>query len=637
MLFAFMRRRAPQAPEWHRGSGLRHRCAVRPRVRPRLEVLEARTLPSTYTVVNLADSGPGSLRQALQDADNHPGADVIDVDVTGTITLTTGAVTISDDVKINGSGADRFTISGNDSSRVMAINHGVVVSITGVTIAHGRAATASAVPSPSIPLMTVGGGIFNDGGAVTISDVNFADNSAVGVAPTFTSAGGAIANLGNSASMTVDHCAFVGNRALGAVSAAGAIASLFGARLDISHSAFVGDVAVGAVLAAGGAIGNDGASSLAVDHSVFTSNQAVALRGANPLSIFQGHAVGGAILNSGGARATVSHCTLDSNDAIGGNGGGPFATGGEGDGGAAADSSFSAFSPAANAILTLVDDLFAQNHSRGGNGASAASGTGASGGNGVGGAVVNISAELIVMHSTFLDNQAVGGAGGQGGSGASGGAGGLGRGAAIHNTFAVPLPQSLAVTDSILVGNQATGGAGGAGGSGGNGGPGGAAEGGAVRFLFGNLTLTRSVIVGNRATGGVGGSAGAGGSGGPGGAASGGGIAIGLTGFSTTAAVNNCIIAANLALGGSGGSGGGNGGNGLGGGVWNNAGSDLTLDHDAITLNQADGGADTAGGNAGLGVGGGLYNLGHVVKDAATDIIGNHASTSNDDCFGLLC
>jgi hypothetical protein len=40
---------------------------------PRLEALEDRTLPSTFTVLNLADSGVGSLRQAVLDANPTAG------------------------------------------------------------------------------------------------------------------------------------------------------------------------------------------------------------------------------------------------------------------------------------------------------------------------------------------------------------------------------------------------------------------------------------------------------------------------------------------------------------------------------------------------------------------------------------
>jgi titin len=47
------------------------------RFQPRLEALEDRQLPSTFTVNTVADSGPGSLRQAILDANNSPGLDTV--------------------------------------------------------------------------------------------------------------------------------------------------------------------------------------------------------------------------------------------------------------------------------------------------------------------------------------------------------------------------------------------------------------------------------------------------------------------------------------------------------------------------------------------------------------------------------
>ena len=59
---------------------------------PRVEALEDRTLPSTFTVLNLADSGAGSLRAAVAAAEAHSGPDRIEFAkwVRGTIALTTG-------------------------------------------------------------------------------------------------------------------------------------------------------------------------------------------------------------------------------------------------------------------------------------------------------------------------------------------------------------------------------------------------------------------------------------------------------------------------------------------------------------------------------------------------------------------
>ena len=74
-----------------------------------LEYLEDRSLLSTFSVLNLDDSGAGSLRRAIEDANAAPGPDVIEFEVAGTIELTSGALpALTDTVNIDGTTARRF-------------------------------------------------------------------------------------------------------------------------------------------------------------------------------------------------------------------------------------------------------------------------------------------------------------------------------------------------------------------------------------------------------------------------------------------------------------------------------------------------------------------------------------------------
>jgi uncharacterized protein (TIGR03118 family) len=95
-----------------------------------------------------------------------------------TITLTSGELVIDKSLDIEGPGADRLTISGNDASRVFDIRGSTTdVEIRGLTIAHGRATDTTAGPSG---LVTLGGGLLNTGAHVTLSGVTFEANQAVG-------------------------------------------------------------------------------------------------------------------------------------------------------------------------------------------------------------------------------------------------------------------------------------------------------------------------------------------------------------------------------------------------------------------------------------------------------------------------
>jgi hypothetical protein len=77
--------------------------------RPRLEALEDRCLPATFTVLNTLASGPGSLRQAILDANATPnvgGPDLIAFNIPGggvrTIRPTSALPAVTDPVVIDG-------------------------------------------------------------------------------------------------------------------------------------------------------------------------------------------------------------------------------------------------------------------------------------------------------------------------------------------------------------------------------------------------------------------------------------------------------------------------------------------------------------------------------------------------------
>ncbi len=144
------------------------------------------------TVTNTNDSGPGSLRQALADAN---GGDSIDFAVTGTIGLTSGELLVDKAISISGPGAEKLAVNGNSQSRVFHITSGQTVTISGLTITDGHVSDS-------------GGGIYNDHAALTLNDCAISDNSATG------NLGGGIHNDGKDvghATLQINNCLITNN------------------------------------------------------------------------------------------------------------------------------------------------------------------------------------------------------------------------------------------------------------------------------------------------------------------------------------------------------------------------------------------------------------------------------------------
>jgi hypothetical protein len=82
------------------------------------------TLAETFTVTTTDDAGPGSLRQAMLDANARPGPDeiVFASTVTGTITLTSGALVSTDALTLSGPGAAELTLDGGGAFDILQLD-----------------------------------------------------------------------------------------------------------------------------------------------------------------------------------------------------------------------------------------------------------------------------------------------------------------------------------------------------------------------------------------------------------------------------------------------------------------------------------------------------------------------------------
>lgn len=414
---------------------------------------------ATRLVTTLNDSGPGSLRQAIADASS---GDTITFSVRGTISLTSGALTIGNNLDIEGPGANRLTISGNHASRVFLIQSGTVT-LARITISEGLA--DAFIPN----FVNIGGGILNRA-TLTLSEVVVSDNQALGDAsksPLFASpaggfpGGGFGGGVGNFGTLTVNDSSFIDNlarggdrssphgndRLLAGFGGGGGIDN-FG-NLTVNDSKFSHNQAVGGSNAVspflsghgfGGAIasGNLGIT-MQVSNSEFDHNQAIGGSGnisPQPATIGPNKSSGGAIDVTGGI-AMIDNCTLDHNQSIGG-AGASDADGGIGAGGAIVATNFSNLGTNA----TIKNSKVEHNTALGGPGSP-----GHNGGEGEGGGLTSTAgAILTVINTTVAHNHAQGGEGGEGGNGGNG----LGGGLYDSYNVTTPPPAGSPLTQLIL-------------------------------------------------------------------------------------------------------------------------------------------------------------------------------------------
>ena len=270
-----MRYPRKKAGEKHRRYGTKRRPF-------HLEVLEHRRMLATFTVTNLMDSGPGSLRDALTQANGDASHDNIEFDSAlagGTIAVTSGQLQVLQSLTINGPGADQLTVDAEGRSRVFLIdnfNGGVQsdVYLNGLTITGGHAFKGSGIFSPeNLTLDDVvisgntssddfasGAGIFHTLGQLTINDSIVSDNTTYGD----NSVGGGLYSGFNTAVLT--DTVISGNATHGNDADGGGIFNVAGdltlIRSDVSGNTTEG---MGSV---GGGLGAINATTRLVDSSI---------------------------------------------------------------------------------------------------------------------------------------------------------------------------------------------------------------------------------------------------------------------------------------------------------------------------------------------------------------------------------
>ena len=464
-----------------------------------IEALESRIAPAAFTVTTLHDSGPGSLRQAITDANAAVGADTIDFQhgLHGTIKLSSDLPAITDAVTISGPGATKLIVNGHLHQIIAIAATNADITISGVTLSGGQAAN--------------GGGVSVDdaGGTVTLSKATVSGNRSIG------SGEGAYAGQGGGISVAagtvkLQNAKVSGNKAGtiftntiylpkgGTKTTTSFIISGAGGGIDVGATGTVdvqSSVISGNSAADGGGIHNAGA---------LTVEQASKILKNKVRSVFYGSpATGGGISNLAGGTVTVTDSKITGNQAIGAKGSKADQYTGVTPGGAAQGGGI--FNPA-NGTVSLVNSIVSGNKVIGGKG-----GKGAPGDPG---------------------DYAYHGRGGKGGVGGTGGVGGAATGGGIFNAG------TFTVDKSMITGNSALGGAGGAGGTGGRGGQGASASP-AYKDPY-----THHVITPARPPG-PGGFGGPGGPGGPGGVATGGGIYD-----STNSDVSTSIVSGNKQING---------------------------------------------------------------------------------------
>lgn len=347
----------------------------------------------------------------------------------GTLTIT-NTISITNNVVLDGSGF-AATVSGGKAVQLFYVVSGASLTISNLTLANGSCLVTNGPAGTTAD----GGGIYNDGGMVTLVGCTLTNNAAQSAIVGGLGRGGAIFN--NSGTLSLYQSVFSGNSAVGGGNGGssgegGSDEGLGGAIYNGNGTVLIAECSViqnlcesvselfSTVSSMGGGLFQS-SGTVTITNSRFILNQAQGGIGNESAPYFYGPAYGGAVAISGGTL-TIAHSQFTNNQATGGAGaygGGVYCA----------------------ARCAASDSVFFGNQALGG-------GEGSFGFPGCGGGVYN-DGTLVLNRCSFFANLAEGG---EDFASSPGDVGGDGLGAGIFNAA------QLAATNCTIALNSAVGG-----------------------------------------------------------------------------------------------------------------------------------------------------------------------------------
>lgn len=150
---------------------------------------------ATITVTSSADSGAGTLRQAI--ADSADGGTInFSSSLSGATITLASTLTLAKGLTIAGPGANTLTVSGNNAVRILSITSGTST-ILGLTFANGQITSGHG-----------GGGIFLNGGQLTLDQCAVKHCGCSGTIPGGAFGGGIYTEVG---ALTLNRCVLEDN------------------------------------------------------------------------------------------------------------------------------------------------------------------------------------------------------------------------------------------------------------------------------------------------------------------------------------------------------------------------------------------------------------------------------------------